>query len=1170
MLHWICRGSLCSYVAVVCLHFLGLTHHVGSLCTPPISGSWYRPYDSATITFTGPQLRGHVTPIGSQSPDDYACWRSTGSKYVFQLESTVDGPLGKTRGYFCWQLVPLTSNTALLYQLTSIHRGPYFTNERVVEGNVGDKDPSISEVCSLDSTVEYPSILYKGLTHHVGSLCTPPISGSWYRPYDSATITFTGPQLRGHVTPIGSQSPDDYACWRSTGSKYVFQVENTVDGPLGPTRGYFCWQLVPLTSTTALLYQLTSIHTGAYFPGQRVHNVNMGQQDPSISEVCSLDSTVEYPSILYKGLTHHVGSLCTPPISGSWYRPYDSATITFTGPQLRGHVTPIGSQSPDDYACWRSTGSKYVFQVENTVDGPLGPTRGYFCWQLVPLTSTTALLYQLTSIHTGAYFPGQRVHNVNMGQQDPSISEVCSLDSTVEYPSILYKGLTHHVGSLCTPPISGSWYRPYDSATITFTGPQLRGHVTPIGSQSPDDYACWRSTGSKYVFQVENTVDGPLGPTRGYFCWQLVPLTSTTALLYQLTSIHTGAYFPGQRVHNVNMGQQDPSISEVCSLDSTVEYPSILYKVSNPNATDVDVATAPSARQNCPADVLATYSYEKDQPCPDGVSQLNFCLDGQTARVDANCSDEILFSNDGVLSCLAHFTRGDKLFMILLNEDSTLTGTATRFACLMIQGAGSAVAYANDCTSSTNTDTHALTMNRKASCRLTHHVGSLCTPPISGSWYRPYDSATITFTGPQLRGHVTPIGSQSPDDYACWRSTGSKYVFQVENTVDGPLGPTRGYFCWQLVPLTSTTALLYQLTSIHTGAYFPGQRVHNVNMGQQDPSISDVCSVDSTVEYPSILYKVSSPNATDVDVTTAPSARQNCPADVLATYSYEKDQPCPDGVSQLNFCLDGQTARVDANCSDEILFSTSCRLTHHVGSLCTPPISGSWYRPYDSATITFTGPQLRGHVTPIGSQSPDDYACWRSTGSKYVFQVENTVDGPLGPTRGYFCWQLVPLTSTTALLYQLTSIHTGAYFPGQRVHNVNMGQQDPSISEVCSLDSTVEYPSILYKVSSPNATDVDVTTAPSARQNCPADVLATYSYEKDQPCPDGVSQLNFCLDGQTARVDANCSDEILFSNDGVLSCLANFTRGDKLFMILLNEDSTLTGTATRFACLLAV
>ena len=89
--------------------------------------------------------------------------------------------------------------------------------------------------------------------------------------------------------------------------------------------------------------------------------------------------------------------------------------------------------------------------------------------------------------------------------------------------------------------------------------------------------------------------------------------------------------------------------------------------------------------------------------------------------------------------------------------------------------------------------------------------------------------------------------------------------------------------------------------------------------------------------------------ATDVDVTSLPgsAAVQQCPPEVFATYTYIKDgSGCSGSSSELDFCVDLQSARVDYSlCSTKILFSGlyysfrphSQRLTHPFLFFFLPP-----------------------------------------------------------------------------------------------------------------------------------------------------------------------------------------------------------------------------------------
>lgn len=279
--------------------------------------------------------------------------------------------------------------------------------------------------------------------------------------------------------------------------------------------------------------------------------------------------------------------------------------------------------------------------------------------------------------------------------------------------------------------LQGSWLRASDSKILSFNSSLVANHVlTDQGTNQYSSFSCQQSSGDKYVMgDIKTEHEDPLNTLEKFyvhFCWQLIQLSESTFLLFQLTPLTTrnDGSFQVQRVYKQNSTDSPPLLSQICSLDNTTEPPTILFKVPS-GANDLDPSAIAAVRKTCPADVFATYSYVKDvSGCQGTASELDFCVDRMTARVNYTlCPTEILYSQGGLLSCLYSFTLSNVLYILLANHDpeaSVDKSNHFRFACMEFNSTTSgstktetATIYPGECSGSKK---HSLALTRKISC----------------------------------------------------------------------------------------------------------------------------------------------------------------------------------------------------------------------------------------------------------------------------------------------------------------------------------------------------------------------------------------------------------------------------------------------------------------------
>ncbi|KAK7498691.1 hypothetical protein BaRGS_00010068, partial [Batillaria attramentaria] len=276
--------------------------------------------------------------------------------------------------------------------------------------------------------------------------------------------------------------------------------------------------------------------------------------------------------------------------------------------------------------------------------------------------------------------------------------------------------------------LQGSWIRARDSQLVTFTSNEMSGPALPAGSEAITDYSLYQISGNQYLIGLQGPIQGAGDDQMLYFCWELVRITDRTYKLYELTPIASGT--TSYSTHRVII-EQSPfytkTVSDACTLTTSSVAPTVLYKVSSSSATDVSPSTIPDAVQDCPADVFATYEYIKDGTgCASGASELDFCVDRRTAHVDyTKCATpKIMYSSDGLLSCLTSYTLNSNVHILLINHDTTVDdSTAYRFVCMELDTSGGqeqATVYPKECSGSTS---HSLALTRTVPIAVGASVG---------------------------------------------------------------------------------------------------------------------------------------------------------------------------------------------------------------------------------------------------------------------------------------------------------------------------------------------------------------------------------------------------------------------------------------------------------------
>lgn len=257
--------------------------------------------------------------------------------------------------------------------------------------------------------------------------------------------------------------------------------------------------------------------------------------------------------------------------------------------------------------------------------------------------------------------------------------------------------------------LQGRWLRARDNQPLTIASADVSGHSISMGAKTISAFNCNVTSGSQYLLAAPSTLQSSGGrQIWAFFCWEFTRVTNITYLLYELTpNVSNNLRF---------VEETQSTITGACTLSKTNEEPTILYKLSS-SATTVAVSTIAEATLPCPSDVFANYSYVADSARCSG--KLDFCVDRSTSRETVGtCPTSTTYSAGGVLSCLTDFTINGVKYIMLINQDNSVTNTGSsyRFVCMKLTSTTQATVYPNNCTATTK---HDLDLTIAASCPIT-------------------------------------------------------------------------------------------------------------------------------------------------------------------------------------------------------------------------------------------------------------------------------------------------------------------------------------------------------------------------------------------------------------------------------------------------------------------
>ncbi|XP_052796641.1 uncharacterized protein LOC128229037 isoform X2 [Mya arenaria] len=267
---------------------------------------------------------------------------------------------------------------------------------------------------------------------------------------------------------------------------------------------------------------------------------------------------------------------------------------------------------------------------------------------------------------------------------------------SIVFLGILYQSENAYGQCTFESPFSNSAWYDNTKGELTFTGTTMSGWSFTIfgGSTAIRSWRCVDHVTDTYlVLRTTSTfgvtVTGVTKSVYGYVCLALTRLSDASYIYYQ-----QHVQEPQVRYERMRLSTEGTlsNSSQVCDTDLTVpvsEY-HVLVK------TD-DVATA---AVTCPDSLLHVADYtvtssDGTLTC-NGTDSWDVCTDVTQMTFDyTTCTTEVMFSAGGVLTCVATVTSGGYDYITVYNQDTAITSSTNRFACISTSGRWSSVAPGN-------------------------------------------------------------------------------------------------------------------------------------------------------------------------------------------------------------------------------------------------------------------------------------------------------------------------------------------------------------------------------------------------------------------------------------------------------------------------------------------
>ncbi|XP_052276772.1 uncharacterized protein LOC127875997 [Dreissena polymorpha] len=218
------------------------------------------------------------------------------------------------------------------------------------------------------------------------------------------------------------------------------------------------------------------------------------------------------------------------------------------------------------------------------------------------------------------------------------------------------------------------------------TGNPLKINTWQCVDYVPDKYLVLRTIAS-FTVDILGTNTPRL---HAYLCMKLTKITNTSYIYYQQNAQRSRLGY--ERLH-VTSNASLTNYTQVC--DDSITVPTTEYHVI------IKSGQAANSVITCPDSLLFSADYyvtgsDGTSNCTNTNDVWDVCSNiTQMTFNYSTCSTQVMFSAGGVLSCVANVSSGGYDYVTVYNQDATLTGTATRFACISTSGRYSSVAPGN-------------------------------------------------------------------------------------------------------------------------------------------------------------------------------------------------------------------------------------------------------------------------------------------------------------------------------------------------------------------------------------------------------------------------------------------------------------------------------------------
>ncbi|KAL4230222.1 hypothetical protein ACF0H5_010607 [Mactra antiquata] len=246
---------------------------------------------------------------------------------------------------------------------------------------------------------------------------------------------------------------------------------------------------------------------------------------------------------------------------------------------------------------------------------------------------------------------------------------------------------------------AGSTWLDNTRGTLVFTDTQISGWTVNVLNQQINSWNCYdNSSSSRLVLKSATQV---LYSTISIDVYACLTLTKVTDVSY--TYVQQQVQVPDAGYDRLLFSNSaSVSLSAIC--DTSASIPTLEFHVLVKQGNFIAISVGASAAISFPNKLLRTSDYEYKESdgtvaCNGTVDRLDMCTDNTQLSVNySTCPQQIAYTAGGRAWCVAKKSLSGYQCAVVMNQDDTISGTATQFACLCSNGKKISV-VSNNCTS---------------------------------------------------------------------------------------------------------------------------------------------------------------------------------------------------------------------------------------------------------------------------------------------------------------------------------------------------------------------------------------------------------------------------------------------------------------------------------------